>query len=158
MASVADKEYAVQMRGIKKYFGSFCALNGVQLDVEKGTIHALLGENGATLSGGERQRVSIARAILANPKILILDEATAAVDTETERKIQAALEKLIVGKTTISIAHRISTLKNADKLIVIEDGKITERGTHKELIQQKGTYFKLLQIQSKALAMRGVAD
>lgn len=118
----------------------------------------IVGTGGRSLSGGERQRISIARAILANPKILILDEATAAVDTETERKIQAALGELIKNRTTLSIAHRLSTLRDADELIVLEDGKIVEQGTHSELIKQKGTYFKLFQIQTKALAMRGIGD
>ena len=118
----------------------------------------VVGTGGRSLSGGERQRLSIARAILANPKILILDEATAAVDTETERKIQAALSELIKNRTTLSIAHRLSTLRDADELIVLEDGKIVEKGTHSELIKQKGTYFKLFQIQTKALAMRGIGD
>lgn len=118
----------------------------------------VVGTGGRSLSGGERQRLSIARAILANPKILILDEATAAVDTETERKIQAALSELIKNRTTLSIAHRLSTLRDADELIVLEDGKIVEQGTHFELIKQKGTYFKLFQIQTKALAMRGIGD
>ena len=99
------------------------------------------------LSGGERQRISIARAILRNPKILILDEATAAMDTETERKIQSALEKLVVGRTTIMIAHRLSTLRDADKLIVIENGKMPEFGTHLELIAKKGIYYKLYKLQ-----------
>lgn len=118
----------------------------------------LVGTGGRALSGGERQRISIARAVLANPKILILDEATAAVDTETEKNIQAALNQLIKGRTTISIAHRLSTLRNADFLVVFENGEITESGTHMELVKKKGTYFKLLQIQSKALAMRGISD
>ena len=117
-----------------------------------------VGSGGRSLSGGERQRISIARAILANPKILILDEATAAVDTETEKNIQAALSVLIKNRTAISIAHRLSTLRDADTLIVIEDGKITEQGTHDELVRQKGAYYKLLQIQNKALAMRGIGD
>ncbi len=116
----------------------------------------LVGSGGRSLSGGERQRVSIARAILADPRILILDEATAAVDTETERNIQASLSRLIVGRTTLSIAHRLSTLRDADELIVLEDGAITEQGDHMTLVRQKGAYFKLLQIQSKALAMRGL--
>jgi ATP-binding cassette subfamily B protein len=118
----------------------------------------LVGSGGRSMSGGERQRISIARAILANPKILILDEATAAVDTETEKNIQASLSVLIKNRTTISIAHRLSTLRDADELIVIEDGKITEHGTHDELLRLKGAYYKLLQIQSKALAMRGIGD
>lgn len=110
------------------------------------------------LSGGERQRISIARAVLMNPSILILDEATAAMDTETERKIQTALENLVVGKTTVVIAHRLSTLRDADKLIVIENGKMPEFGTHAELIRQKGIYYKLYTLQLEALKNAGVAE
>lgn len=88
----------------------------------------MIGAGGRELSGGERQRVSIARAILADPKILVLDEATASVDTETERAIQDSLDKLIKGRTTISIAHRLSTLRNADRLIVLDNGKLVESG------------------------------
>lgn len=117
-----------------------------------------VGSGGRGLSGGERQRISIARAILADPKILILDEATAAVDTETEKNIQASLKKLVKNRTTLSIAHRLSTLRDADKLIVIDGGRITEEGSHSELMHKKGEYFKLYQIQSKALAMRGIGD
>ncbi|MBQ9765114.1 MAG: ABC transporter ATP-binding protein [Lachnospiraceae bacterium] len=116
----------------------------------------MLGSSGRSLSGGERQRISIARAILADPSILILDEATAAVDTETEQAIQASLEELIKGRTTLSIAHRLSTLNNANHLIVIDEGKIEEQGTHRELIEKKGTFHKLMQLQMKALAMRGI--
>ena len=108
------------------------------------------------LSGGERQRISIARAILRNPKILIMDEATAAMDTETERQIQTALERLVVGRTTIMIAHRLSTLRDADKLIVIENGKMPEFGTHLELLNQKGIYFNLYKLQSEALKNIGI--
>lgn len=115
-----------------------------------------VGVAGRSLSGGERQRISIARAILANPRILILDEATAAVDTETELAIQESLERLVKGRTTLSIAHRLSTLRNADTLIVIDDGKLTESGTHAELIEKKGTFFTLMELQTKALAMRGL--
>lgn len=111
----------------------------------------MIGFGYKDLSGGERQRVSIARALLRNPKILILDEATAAMDTETERKIQTALEKLSVGRTTIMIAHRLSTLRDADKLIVIENGKMPEAGTHLELIAQKGIYFNLYKLQFEAM-------
>lgn len=116
----------------------------------------MIGSSGRNLSGGERQRISIARAILANPRILILDEATASVDTETERAIQSSLDRLVKGRTTISIAHRLSTLKNADRLVVIDGGRLTESGTHAELIAGKGTYHKLMQLQTKALAMRGL--
>lgn len=95
---------------------------------------------------------------MADPRILVLDEATASVDTETERAIQEALEKLVQGRTTISIAHRLSTLRNADYLIVLKDGEIVESGTHQELAAAKGEYYKLLQLQAKALAMRGIGD
>ncbi len=108
------------------------------------------------LSGGERQRISIARAILRNPKILILDEATAAMDTETERKIQTALERLTVGRTTIMIAHRLSTLRDADKLIVVENGRMPEFGTHLELINKKGIYYNLYKMQAQALKNIGI--
>jgi ATP-binding cassette subfamily B protein len=110
------------------------------------------------LSGGERQRLSIARAILSNPKILILDEATAAMDTETERKIQTALTELVKGKTTIMIAHRLSTLRDADTLIVIEGGKVAERGTHEELMAAEGVYHRLYSLQIEALKNAGIAE
>ena len=108
----------------------------------------MVGERGHTLSGGERQRVSIARAILHNPRILILDEATSAVDTETERKIEEAMHRLISGRTVFAIAHRLSTLRRADRLFVIEDGQITERGTHSELLANPdSTYKRLCEMQ-----------
>lgn len=111
------------------------------------------------LSGGERQRVSIARAILRDPKILILDEATAAMDTKTEKLIQNALTTLTKGKTTIMIAHRLSTLRDADKLIVIERGKVAEEGTHKELLaKEDGVYKKLYTLQLEALKNAGIAE
>ena len=113
-----------------------------------------LGASGRSLSGGESQRVSIARAILADPKILILDEATASVDTETERVIQKSLQYLTKGRTTISIAHRLSTLRDADKLAVIDSGRITEQGTHAELEALRGTYYRLMQLQTKALDLK----
>ncbi len=118
----------------------------------------VIGSGGRQLSGGERQRLSVARAILANPKILILDEATASVDTATERKIQTALDKLVEGRTTISIAHRLSTLNNADKLIVLDEGRAVEQGTHEELMQNRGVYYKLVQLQSKALSLKSGAE
>lgn len=116
----------------------------------------LLGSSSRSLSGGEKQRISIARAILADPKILILDEATSAVDTETELAIQKSLERLEKGRTVLSIAHRLSTLRNATHLIVLDDGRLTESGTHEELLARKGTYYKLSELQTKALAMRGI--
>ncbi len=116
----------------------------------------MIGASGRTLSGGERQRISIARAILADPKILILDEATAAVDTETERAIQQSIAYLTKDRTTLSIAHRLSTLRDADYLVVIEHGRIAEEGTHDELIERKGIFAHLMELQTTALAMRGL--
>lgn len=118
-----------------------------------------IGTGYKELSGGERQRISIARAILRDPKILILDEATAAMDTRTEKLIQNALTELTRGKTTIMIAHRLSTLRDADKLIVIEQGKVVESGTHKELLKkEEGTYKKLFTLQEEALKNAGIIE
>ncbi len=108
---------------------------------------SVVGERGQQLSGGERQRISIARALLIDPALLILDEATSAVDTETERDIQLALENLIRGRTTIAIAHRLSTLQKANRLVVLENGQVTEIGPHEELLQQGGTYRRLHEAQ-----------
>ena len=110
-----------------------------------------IGSGGVSLSGGERQRISIARAIIQNPSVLILDEATASMDTRTERKIQVAIDALKEGRTIISIAHRLSTLRDADMLCVIEHGELKELGTHDTLIRQKGKYFELYRLQSDAL-------
>lgn len=117
-----------------------------------------LGKRHTNLSGGERQRINIARAILLDPRILILDEATASVDTETELQIQQAIETLTKGRTTIAIAHRLSTLKNADRLVVIERGEIAEMGTHAELEAAGGIYAGMLGKQKEALKIRGIED
>lgn len=116
----------------------------------------VIGAAGKDLSGGEKQRISIARAILANPKILILDEATASVDTATEKAIQKSLNYLVKGRTTLSIAHRLSTLRDADRLVVIDEGKIAEEGTAEQLEQKQGIYYKLMKLQTESLALKGI--
>jgi ATP-binding cassette subfamily B protein len=111
----------------------------------------MVGIGTRSLSGGERQRVSIARALLLNPSLLILDEATAAMDTETERLISEAIDRVSAGKTTISIAHRLSTLKNCDYLMAIDNGELAEMGSAEELLEKKGIYYKLWTLQNEQL-------
>lgn len=115
---------------------------------EKG-IDTVIGERGIKLSGGQRQRVTIARAILANPRVLILDEATSSLDTESESLIQESLKSLLTGRTTFVIAHRLSTIRQADQILVIENGEIAEQGKHDELIAKKGRYFELYTYQAR---------
>ena len=110
---------------------------------------SLVGERGQALSGGERQRISIARALLIDPRILILDEATSSVDTTTEKEIQKALDNLVRGRTTIAIAHRLSTLRKADRLVVLDRGQIVEQGPHEELMAREGAYYRLYQAQAR---------
>ena len=110
---------------------------------------SLVGERGQSLSGGERQRISIARALLIDPRILILDEATSALDSTTERQIQEALQNLVRGRTTIAIAHRLSTLSQADRIMVIERGRLVEIGTHDELLKLNGAYAALHKAQQE---------
>jgi ATP-binding cassette subfamily B protein len=118
---------------------------------------SLVGERGQALSGGERQRISIARAILIDPRILILDEATSSVDTETEREIQEALDNLIRGRTTIAIAHRLSTLRKADRLVVLEHGRIAEVGSPNELLKRSGgAYSRLHRAQMELVAGKAI--
>ena len=117
-----------------------------------------VGERGGQLSGGERQRISIARAILHNPRILILDEATSSVDVQTEKKIQQAIDRLVQNRTTFAIAHRLSTLRSADRLFVIEKGRGVECGSHEELMEQKGIYYKLVETQRQASEIRSAAQ
>jgi ATP-binding cassette subfamily B protein len=108
-----------------------------------------VGERGAGLSGGERQRISIARALLCDPTILILDEATSSVDTESEKRIQDALKVLTKGRTTIAIAHRLSTLRDAHRIFVVDAGRIVEEGTHEALLERQGIYYRLVKIQTQ---------
>jgi subfamily B ATP-binding cassette protein MsbA len=116
--------------------------------LEKG-LDTLIGERGVKLSGGQRQRVAIARALLADPRILILDEATSNLDTESELYIQESFKSLMKGRTTLVIAHRLSTIRKADQILVIEEGEIVERGTHATLIRQEGRYYQLYTYQAR---------
>jgi len=123
-------------------------VNEFTVKFEKG-IDTVIGERGVKLSGGQRQRLTIARAILADPRILVLDEATSSLDTESESLIQESLKALLQGRTTFVIAHRLSTIRQADQILVIEEGRIAERGTHDELIAKKGRYYELYTYQAK---------
>ena len=123
--------------------------NAHEFIMEKdGGYQFVIGDRGVKLSGGQRQRISIARAILKNPPILILDEATASLDTESEKIVQEALDRLMSSRTTVAIAHRLSTIRNADEIIVMDEGKIVERGTHEELLAMDGHYRKLNDMQA----------
>ena len=114
----------------------------------------VVGEGGGTLSGGEKQRISIARAILKDAPIVILDEATASVDPENEHLIQQALSALTKGKTILTIAHRLATIQHADQILVVEDGRIAQRGTHAELMAQGGLYRRFIEIREQAEGWR----
>jgi subfamily B ATP-binding cassette protein MsbA len=110
-------------------------------------LQTRVGENATRLSGGQRQRLAIARALIKNAPILILDEATSALDNESERQVQASLETLMKGRTTLVIAHRLSTVQNADKIVVMDEGKVVEEGSHSELLASGGAYAALYQMQ-----------
>jgi ATP-binding cassette, subfamily B, bacterial len=148
-ASSADIEAAAQAALADEFIAKLA--NGYETQV---------GERGVTLSGGQRQRVAIARAILRDAPILLLDEATSALDAESETAVQTALEHLMRGRTTLVIAHRLATVLKADRILVIEDGRIVEEGTHRSLVGKGGTYARLakLQFETGASAFQGAAE
>ena len=122
-----------------------------------GQYETTIGERGVKLSGGQQQRLAIARAILAAPQILILDEATSNLDTESEQLIQASMAELLAGRTTFVIAHRLSTIRRADLILLMEDGRVIERGTHEELMAACGTYHEMVMRQAATSAQEGEA-
>jgi len=118
------------------------------IDTFESGYDTLIGERGIRLSGGQKQRISIARAVLRDTPILVLDEATSSVDVETEKLIHEAMDQIMENRTTIIIAHRLSTVKKADKIVVMEDGRVVEVGTHEELLKNNGLYGRLISIQN----------
>jgi ATP-binding cassette subfamily B protein len=153
----ANIRYARPDAGPEEVMAAAKAANAHDFIVNKPDGYdTVVGERGAKLSGGERQRIAIARAILHNPRILILDEATSNVDADTEKEIQDALARLIEGRTVFAIAHRLSTLRNAHRLVVLKEGEIVEIGTHDELIAKQGEFFRLVELQKQTSAIRAV--
>ena len=139
-------------------YGKDASMEDIQEAAKKANAHdfisklpdgynTLVGEGGIQISGGQKQRVAIARALVRDPKVLLLDEATSALDTESEKMVQEALDKAREGRTTIVVAHRLSTIRNADIIISLQDGRVAEKGAHQELIQLKGLYYDLVTAQ-----------
>ena len=119
-----------------------------------GNCQTIIGENGSTLSGGERQRISIARALLKDAPVILLDEATASLDVENESAVQEALSRLLQGKTVLVIAHRMRTVEAADKIVVLSDGRVTEQGTPAELMKQNGLFHHMVELQRQSAGWR----
>ena len=144
-ANVAYAKFNASEKEVKEA----CNLAAASDFIEKlpESYNTIIGENGIKLSGGEKQRLSIARALIKNPDILILDEATASLDSESEKKVHAAIDNIIKDRTVIIIAHRLSTIINADKILVMEKGQIIEQGNHSELLEKNGIYKKLYELQ-----------
>jgi subfamily B ATP-binding cassette protein MsbA len=140
--------YGLPEAGIDKIRQAAKTANALEfIDILPNGFDTIIGEKGTRLSGGQRQRISIARALLKNPDILILDEATSALDTESERKVQEAIDTLVQNRTVIVIAHRLSTITKADQIIVLDEGEIVESGTHEKLLEINGKYKHLYNIQ-----------
>ena len=139
-ATDEELERAVEAAGLKELIESL-----------EDKYETVVGERGLKLSGGQRQRVALARAILRQPPVLIFDEATSSLDGETEEKVQESLEQLIPGRTTITIAHRLITVRNADKILLLDQGMVAEQGTHEELLALRGQYYELYKAQYSEL-------
>ena len=146
-----EDKVILSVSNITKTFGIVKALNQVSIDFRSGEIHGLIGENGSRLSGGERQRISIARAILKDAPVILLDEATASLDVENETAVQAALSGLIRDKTVLIIAHRMRTVMNADQIVLLSGGRVVEMGSPAELLKKNGLFRHMAQLQSESM-------